>query len=311
MKILSKNTVILGWTFFILIFLAMIFSPYRDFDLLLGFVFILLMSWVIVTSKKQEFESKQKVSELQSVQKDLLQTQKALKDAIKSRDEFLSIASHELKNPMTILKLQTQQLQRQLKRARNLNDYRPKIEQAMDKFNEQVSALNRLIEDMLDISRLKTGKLKIIPYQCDMGELIFENVNTFSEQMKLEGYPPAVVILNGNLMGNWDKMRLSQVLNNLMSNAIRYGNQNTITIKAEELNDKIRVSISDNGIGISKEDQLRIFEKFERATLASEERGLGLGLYITFNIISAHKGKLWVESEPGKGSTFSFELPKK
>lgn len=105
-------------------------------------------------------------------------------------------------------------------------------------------------------------------------------------------------------------MRLSQVLNNLMSNAIRYGNQKTITINGEDLIDKVRVSISDGGIGITKEDQLRIFEKFERATTASEESGLGLGLNITLNIVSAHKGKLWVESEPGRGSKFVFELPK-
>lgn len=278
--------------------------------LLGGGILTILLTWIVVVSKRQEEESLSRVHELQEVQQDLLTSQNALREAIDTRDEFISIASHELKNPMTSLKLQAQLLQRQLRKAQDLNEYRERIEKALVRVDDQISSLNRLVEDMLDISRLRTGKLKIITSEFNMADVILGSVDALSELVRAEGYPPIVVEITGNLIGVWDKVRIEQLVNNLLTNAIRYGNKKTITIKGWELGHTIRVSVQDQGIGISKIDQERIFDRFERATSTNEDSGLGVGLFISLHIIEAHHGKIWVESEVGKGAVFTFELPK-
>lgn len=278
--------------------------------LLGGGMLTILLTWIVVVSKRQEEESLSRVRELQEVQQNLLTSQNALREAIDTRDEFISIASHELKNPMTSLKLQAQLLQRQLRRAQDLNEYRERIEKALVRVDDQISSLNRLVEDMLDISRMRTGKLKMITSEFNMADVIRDSVDALSELVRTEGYPPIVVEINGNLNGVWDKVRMEQLVNNLLTNAIRYGNKKTITIKGWELEHTIRVSVQDQGIGISKIDQERIFDRFERATSTNEDSGLGVGLFISLHIIEAHHGKIWVESEVGKGAVFTFELPK-
>lgn len=278
--------------------------------LLGGGILTILLTWIVVVSKRQEEESSSRVQELQEVQQDLLASQNALREAIDTRDEFISIASHELKNPMTSLKLQAQLLQRQLRKAQDLNEYRERIEKALVRVDDQISSLNRLVEDMLDISRLRTGKLKIITSEFNMEDVIQGSVDALSDLVRAEGYPPIVVEISGNLIGIWDKVRIEQLVNNLLTNAIRYGNKKTITIKGWELEQTIRVSVQDQGIGISKIDQERIFDRFERATSTNEDSGLGVGLFISLHIIEAHHGKIWVESEVGKGAVFTFELPK-
>ncbi|MFA6236312.1 MAG: CHASE domain-containing protein [Bacteriovorax sp.] len=310
----TKTLNIYGRNFIIYGFASSAFmSQMRDsyiWDLVGGMILTFLLTWLLCTIKKQEQESRMRADQLQVVQNNLLQTQNELHAAIKARDDFLSIASHELKNPMTAMKLQCQVLQRKLSGAINLNEHKERIEKALFLVEGQVTSLNRLIEDMLDISRLRTGQLKIITNEFDLGDLITETLNNLEEQIRNAGYPSPEVEVLGSLKGSWDKMRLEQVMYNLLINAIRYGNQRPIKIKAEEIENKIRVSVMDQGIGISKEDQQRIFDRFERATTSSESSGLGLGLFISMHIILAHHGKIWVESEEGKGSTFIFEIPK-
>ncbi|MDD4975169.1 MAG: HAMP domain-containing sensor histidine kinase [Bacteriovorax sp.] len=226
------------------------------------------------------------------------------------RDEFLSIASHELRTPMTTLKLQSQILKKKISKSDDLNAHRVKMELIMNQIIEQVTSLNRLVEDMLDIARLRSGNFKIEVAEINLADLIHESVINLAEQVTLAGYPPLIIEITGNLKGRWDKMRIGQVITNILMNAIRYGKQKTIIIKAEELSVSVKNSIIDQGIGISEEDIERIFEKFERATSSNQSNGLGLGLFISKQIINAHKGKIWVESKLNEGSIFCFEIPK-
>ncbi|MDO9181545.1 MAG: CHASE domain-containing protein [Bacteriovorax sp.] len=246
----------------------------------------------------------------QNQAKELLKIQTSLKESVAMRDEFLSIASHELRTPMTIIKLQAQMFKKTMNNSVDLNIEKNKFEKIANQIIKHISTLNRLVEDMLDIARLRTGKLKIEIAKGNLADLINESVNLLLDQMTSLGYPPPIVEIRGNLEGNWDFLRLGQVLTNILINALRYGNQKVIRIKAEDFVSFVRVTVTDQGIGIADKDKERIFERFERATASNIADGLGLGLYIAKQIITAHNGKLWVESKISEGSSFIFEIPK-
>jgi PAS domain S-box-containing protein len=241
---------------------------------------------------------------------DKIQAQKNLEASLRTRDEFLSIASHELKTPLTSLKL-ISQLQR---RAAEKNDPKAFDPQVLNDFflqtEKQVNRLNRLVDDMLDVSRIRSGKLKIELETFDLCSLIAEVLDRFSGQFKEAGYELPETALCETAVGKWDRLRLDQVLSNLLTNAIRYGNKKPIRVSTKSDDSMVRLIVEDQGIGISPWDQKIIFDRFERAVDYSEESGLGLGLFITQQIVIAHYGKIWVESEPTKGSRFIVELPK-
>lgn len=227
-------------------------------------------------------------------------------NALKVRDEFLSIASHELKTPLTTILIQSQFQKRLMEK----NDPKAWNMERINHFADQsvtlAMRLNRIVDDMLDISRIRSGRLSLSKSEFDllgMTEIILEQMKP---QFLQAGYQ--VPTLQGEVAhGYWDPMRLEQVLNNLLINSIRYGNKRPVEVKIEKLVDRVRLSVKDQGIGISQEAQVRIFDRFERA--ANEISGLGLGLFISQQIIEAHNGKIWVESNPGEGSVFIFEIP--
>lgn len=234
-----------------------------------------------------------------------------LQYAVSSRDEFLSIASHELKTPLTSLKLQTQVYLKALAKGRE--DYlRPeRITELVITVDRQVTKLNRLVDDMLDVSRIQSGKLAIRKQPLELGKLVEEIVIRMQEHIIERGYPVPEINKSANISGVWDQERIEQVVTNLLTNAIRYGNSKKFFIGLEQQNGFAKFSITDQGIGISPENKSRIFDKFERAINANDVSGLGLGLYISRKIIEAHGGSISVESELGKGSTFTFTLPLK
>lgn len=232
------------------------------------------------------------------------------KEHVTARDDFLSIASHELKTPLTSLKLQSQVVLRAIAK----NDpsvYSPeKVTSLVKQIDTQTTRLTRLVDDMLDISRIRTGRLKIEKETVDLTELILDVTERLKPQfLQVTGETP-VLEIQENIKGNWDRFRIEQALTNLLTNAIRYGNNKTVTIKTAVENNMAKICVIDHGIGIEKENIDKIFERFERAGMsASEVSGLGLGLFITSQIIKAHGGSIRVESEFGKGSTFIVELP--
>jgi signal transduction histidine kinase len=232
----------------------------------------------------------------------------AAQSAIRARDEFLSIASHELKTPLTSLKLQAQIRARELKKG-ELRAFTPeKLPQLIADDEKQINRLTRLVDDMLDVSRVQSGKLTFDPEPFDLNELVSDTLRRFSAQ--IDASKSKVSFQTGApAVGNWDRFRIEQVFINLLTNALKYGAGNPIRIEISTEGELALLRVRDQGIGIQQQDQERIFGRFERAISASSISGLGLGLYISQKIIEGHQGKILVQSEPGMGSIFTIELP--
>ncbi len=225
-------------------------------------------------------------------------------EATKVRDEFISIASHELKTPLTSLKLLTQMTKRQAAKEDTFTT--EKFQKQLDYTINQIDRLNKLVDDMLDISRISSGKLSLQKTSLNLSTLLNELIERFLPQFKLVGSEVQRDI-TPEVIGQWDAYKIEQVINNLFSNAIRYSPQKAVNIRLESHKERALLSIRDEGVGIAPENLERIFERFERATTSNS--GLGLGLYITRQIVELHGGKISVSSELGKGSTFVIELP--
>jgi signal transduction histidine kinase len=237
--------------------------------------------------------------------------QKQAQQAIRVRDDFLSIASHELKTPLTSLKLQVQGLLMMPPASLNQADA-ARVKQTLDVVDRQVVRLDKLIANLLDVSRIAAGRLVIDPAETDLSVLVHEVTRQFEPQLarchcKLDAR------IESGVVGWWDAPRIDQVVTNLLSNAIKYGRGKPISVRltGEEQPRPTRaiVTVVDEGIGIAPEDHRRIFERFERAVSSKHYGGLGLGLYIVRRIVDAHDGVITVESKPGSGARFTVELP--
>lgn len=236
-------------------------------------------------------------------------TEQKLMAALKSRDEFLSIASHELKTPLTSLKLRIQNTARQLSKE-GINNF--SLERALDiinKNNQQVDRLVRLVDDMLDISRVQSGKLSyhFVPH-C-INKIVLESFGQFKDQFEISGTELFIQIDAKEIFARVDRDRMEQVLTNILTNALRYGDNKPVTIYLSQIGNKAVIKVKDQGRGISPTDTQRVFAKFERIISANEVSGLGIGLFISKEIVEAHGGRIWVESELKHGSSFFVELP--
>jgi PAS domain S-box-containing protein len=234
-----------------------------------------------------------------------------LREALRSRDEFLSIASHELKTPLTSLKIQSQLQQRLLKRKDPRVYSEENITEIVQLMDKQVSKLSRLVDDMLDVARIRSGHLRIQREEFDMHTLVLEVMDRLKGQFEDSRSPIPVTIVEGDVKGCWDRLRIEQVVINLLTNALRYGNKKEVEVRILDKKESVCLEVLDHGIGISEGSKIRIFDRFERSINSNEVSGLGLGLFITKQIVLSHQGKVWVESELGKGSCFYVELPKK
>lgn len=279
-------------------------SPLKTFLVFLlgSFVTILIYSIYLITRKQMHF------ARVMAQEKErLLQREK---EHVAARDDFLSIASHELKTPLTSLKLQSQVMMRAIARKDPEALSEEKITNLVRQIDNQTTRLTRLVDDMLDISRIRTGRLKIVKEKVNLNEVIMDVIERLKPQfIKSIGETPELDLVP-EVEGQWDRFRLEQVLTNLFTNAIRYGNGKPVKVKTEIKDKSTTIYVIDHGIGIAKENIDKIFERFERGGMsASEVSGLGLGLYITSQIVKAHGGTIKVESEVNKGSTFIVELP--
>lgn len=232
----------------------------------------------------------------------------SLQEAVRLRDEFLSIASHELKTPLTSLKMQSQMRQRWIDGG-NLSSADQKFMALLANDTRQIDRLTRLIDDMLDISRITAGKLALHPETFDLRELVRETIDRQRPQLEAAGC--TVALEPGEpVLGQWDRFRIEQVITNLLTNAMKYGAGKPVAVTlARAVAGGARLTVADQGIGIAPEDQARIFDRFERAVSPSSVGGLGLGLYISRQIVEQHGGTISVESRVGQGSRFAVELP--
>jgi len=229
--------------------------------------------------------------------------------AIGVRDEFISIASHELKTPLTALKLRLTAAERtrQTPPPRD-SAAEEKLARALAAAETSTNRLVTLVDDLLDASRLTAGRLALHLEDVSLPELVRDVAGRLREQAAEAG-STIEVSAPEPIVGRWDRTRVEQVVTNLLSNAIKYGGGKPIQLSARAANGWAHLDIKDAGLGISRADQSRIFQAFERLTIANRVGGLGLGLYIGRQIAVAHGGALSVDSAPGRGSTFMLELP--
>ncbi len=229
-------------------------------------------------------------------------------DAVRMRDEFLSIASHELKTPLTSILLNLQLALMKIHSATNQKTVPKDVVKLIETNISQSRRMSRLINDLLNISVISSGRLEIEKEECDLSSLIADILPRFSKSLKRRK-TKIVFKKKPGIIGNWDSLRIEQVMSNLISNALKYGNNKPVSISLSKLGNIAKVEIHDEGIGIAKQDQGFIFERFKRAVASKEYKGLGVGLYISRQIVEAHGGKLKVVSQYKKGSTFTVDLP--
>lgn len=228
--------------------------------------------------------------------------------AVRLREEFLIIASHELKTPLTPLKLQLQLLKRHKDHGRLEKLASEQLEKLISIPLQQANRLERLVEILLDVSRVSSEGLSLVRDDFDLCRLARTVVEDLAAEFKSVGCQVSLDAA-GEIIGFWDRMRLEQVLSNLLANAMKYGRGKPIEIRIAPTQNGVSVAVRDHGIGIDKKDQSRIFGRFERAVSMERFSGFGLGLYISEQIIRAHGGTMRVESELGHGATLSFEMP--
>lgn len=255
--------------------------------LILGLLISSLLFWITFTIIKRKSEISQK----------LLIT-KALEN---KKGEFIGIASHELKTPLTSIKAYIQLLERS-----NLGQ---KERSYVEKANSNINKLSRLIRDLLDVSKVEAGQLQLNVSSFPLKELVSVSIENVQHRYNSHTIIVAEYLPEVNIQG--DLLRLEQVITNLLINAIKYSpNANKVYVDAKVLINEVCISVKDEGIGVSKENQQKIFERFFRAKeLSPMLSGLGMGLYISNEIIKLHQGRMGVESETGKGAVFYIYLP--
>jgi PAS domain S-box-containing protein len=237
-------------------------------------------------------------------QKEAIQAQA---EAVHARDVFLSVASHELKTPLTAAQLQIQSAQRQLRREPG--ETAAHLALRLEATGKSVERLSALVNALLDVSQVAAGKIVTQCEPFDLSELVARTVERLAEAARGRGCELGLEVEGGVSMVG-DPLRIEQVLTNLLSNAIKYGEGRPVTVRLRRPNARhVALDVVDHGIGIARDDQVRIFEKFERAASARHYGGLGLGLWIARQIVEASGGALRVSSEAGEGSTFTVELP--
>ncbi|WP_460148259.1 hybrid sensor histidine kinase/response regulator [Pseudomonas sp. S2_A02] len=238
----------------------------------------------------------------------LQNTQNELEQAVRMRDDFMSIVAHEVRTPLNGLILETQLRKMHLARDNAAAFTMDKMHTMVDRDERQIKSLIRLIEDMLDVSRIRTGKLSIRPCRFDLVQLVNNLLQNFAPQVEA-AESSVTLTANQPVMGHWDEFRIEQVISNLLTNALRYGAKSQIDIRVYNQDGQAWVEVQDRGIGISEENQQRIFQQFERVSAKAVVAGLGLGLFISEQIVAAHGGSITVESRIGEGALFRVCLP--
>ena len=239
----------------------------------------------------------------------LLRLQRRAQDAIRIRDDFLSVAAHELKTPLTALRLNLERTLYVTSRAPGDSLPKATLTKSLSPAVRQLDQLRQLLDTLLDVSRLTSHRLNLevsatdlVEIACDVAMRLEAPSKAAGVELRLE-LPSEPIILFG------DRLRLEQVLNNLLTNAIKYGGGKPVRLTVEQQPDMAALTVMDQGIGIAPQDQARIFNRFERATTTRQSDSLGLGLYITKEIVTAHGGTIRVTSELGRGTTFQVLLP--
>lgn len=237
------------------------------------------------------------------------ETEAGLQRALKSRDEFLSICSHELKTPLTTLKMQIQITNRlREKKGDDVAFSNENMIKFMNQADRSVDRIIHLVNDMLDISRVSNGKLSLNVEKVDLQKVVHDVSDRLSSFMELANCQVKLEI-EKDVVGLWDKFRLEQVITNLLTNAAKYAPDKPVDVSLRKEGHQAILQVRDYGEGISEDNQKTIFDRFVRAVSSPSVSGLGLGLYISKQIVELHHGSISVDSKIGRGTTFTVALP--
>jgi len=299
--------------FGVLIYFSIIFSnDYQNKVLLLSLIsgavivsFLVDLVWEESELKKLKKQEKNYARSFILLNDDYKLAQKD----IKARDEFLSIVSHELKTPLTTMLLKLHNELNEIRSASLANYSIHQLVEVLKNSEQQIKWLKSMINDLLDVSLITTGRMDLQLEDTDLVSIVKQVNTSFSEALKKGKYK---VSLNAAspVVGKWDKLRLEQMVTNLFSNAIKYGEGKSIEIQVLKKGGSGVFIIKDQGIGIANGDQKMIFDLFKRVQGPVEhKKGLGVGLFITSQIVKMHGGEIKVSSAPTKGTSFTIELP--
>jgi len=265
----------------------------------------------LITSQRERahLQALSTEQELQSYAEELEAANSQLQDANQMKDRFISIATHELKTPVTTIRGQAQLMMRRISKQKQSTSETDSIEAGLERINDQTGRLTLLIDELLDVSSMRTGKVALNKRMCDLGSLCREVAD---DQSLLTGRHISVSQPQGPIKMQLDGDRMSQVLTNLISNAAKYSpDKLPIEVSIGIKENTVELTVRDHGKGIAQDQLEHIFETFYRTPEAesSSKRGLGLGLAISKGIVERHGGRIWCESVAGEGSTFFVELP--
>lgn len=227
------------------------------------------------------------------------------REEVRARDEFLSVASHELRTPMTALHVQVQMLERVVERSGVPAAVRERVT-ALDR---QVRRIAGLVEALLDLSRIRLGRMELRREPVDLAALAREVAAPYQADLDLARGSSVRVVAPAPVEASIDRVRIEQVIGNLLANAVKFGEGKPVEVRVEAAGGAARIVVADSGVGIEAAEAERIFGRFERAAPAQHYPGLGLGLYVAREIVEAHGGSIHARGEPGKGAVFTVELP--
>jgi signal transduction histidine kinase len=223
-----------------------------------------------------------------------------------TRDQFLTIVSHDLKNSIVTISLIARVMRTGL--SKDAMDA-GKLLEKLGVIEQAATGMDRMIRDLLDVERMAHGKLQLQPKKVDLGVLLQQCMAQFAPVVSNKSFSMTVHTPPEPIFADLDHDRILQVLSNLIENSLKFTlNGGTIELSARKQETQVEISVTDNGPGIPEQAQAQLFERFSQLKI-NDRRGLGLGLFIAKWIVEAHKGRIWVISDPGKGSTFSFTLP--
>jgi len=248
------------------------------------------------------------VTERKAIETERVRLLQELRDGVRARDDFLAIAAHELKTPLTPLRLQTAGLLRELRRGEDPASLLAGLERRLEIIDGASARLEALVDKLLDVSRTSVGQLAIELEEVDLGSLVESVVRDMSGDIARSGSTVALHA-ESDVRGHWDRVRIAQVVMNLLSNALKFGSGRPIHVSVSRDDRTARLSVRDEGIGIAPEALARIFERFERLGPVRHHGGFGLGLWIVRQIVTAHGGDVTVSSRPGQGAEFVVVLP--
>ncbi len=238
----------------------------------------------------------------------LRSTQEELQHSLKMREEFMSLVAHEMRTPLNTLFLEVQVRLAQLAKN-NLSAFTPEqLHKMLARSERQLKSMIRLIEDMLDVSRIKNGKLSIKPDNTHLSALVQRIAEDLTPLAKEAGTGFELAV-EADIHGYWDAFRIEQIIINLMTNAVRYGKGMPVQVSLSMDGERACIQVKDQGIGISEHELKNIFEAFERGGDNEVKAGLGLGLYISRKLAEAHGGEISVSSQKDAGSTFTLRIP--